>query len=476
MDERYDTVIVGAGPNGLAAAIVLAQAGQRVLVREATAVAGGGVRSAELTLPGYQHDICSAVYPLALSSPFFRSLPLAEHGLEWLHAPACLAHPFDDGTAAVLERSLAATADALRADGEPWRRLLQPFADRWTELAADVLRPIRVPRHPFLMTRFGIRAVRSARSLARATFHDEPARALFAGTAAHSMLPLTRSPTAAFGITLIAAAHAVGWPIVRGGSQRFADALVSYFRSLGGEVQTGAPVENIDELLPGANIVLDLTPRQVLRIAGHRLPARYRNALARYRYGAGAFKVDWALSEPIPWTAPECRRAVTVHLGGTLEEFTISESAAHQGKVASRPFVLLVQPTLFDAARAPAGKHIAWAYCHVPFNCSIDVTQRIEDQVERFAPGFRDCIVARSTMAPSQLERHDANLIGGDISGGLMSLRQLVARPVARFNPYTTPLDGLFLCSAATPPGAAVHGMCGYYAAHAVLGRRRGTK
>ncbi len=467
-----DAVVVGSGPNGLAAAIALAQAGRSVVVREAAETVGGGMRTEELTLPGFLHDVCSTVHPLAVSSPFFRSLPLAEHGLEWVHSPACLAHPLDDARVAMLERSPGATGATLGVDAGAWERVIGRWADRWTALADDVLAPLGIPRHPLLMARFGLQGLRSAHALAHAAFRDEPARALFAGSAAHSMVPLTRSPTASFGLMLSAAGHAVGWPIARGGSRGIAHALASYLRSLGGEIVTGAPVENIDELRSVKTILLDLTPRQVLRVAGHRLPGRYRSALERFRYGAGAFKVDWALSEPIPWRNAECARAATVHLGGTLGEIAASEQAPLEGRVAEKPFVLLVQPTLFDPSRAPARKHVAWAYCHVPFGGGVDMTRAIEDQVERFAPGFRDVVLARSVMDPAGLERHNPNLVGGDISGGAMTLRQVFFRPALRRNPYSTPVDGLYLCSASTPPGGAVHGMCGFHAARAALHRK----
>ncbi len=467
----YDAVVVGSGPNGLAAAISLARAGRSVLVREAADTLGGGMRTSELTLPGYLHDVCSIVHPLAVSSPFFRTLPLAEHGLEWVHSPACLAHPFEDGSVAMLERSMEETGATLGPDAAAWKKLFGRWVDRWMILAEDVLGPLEFPDHPLMLAHFGLYGLRSASALARSRFRGKHARALFGGNAAHSMVPLTRSPTAAFGLTLIAAGHAVGWPIARGGSQSIANALASYLRSLGGEIVTGAPVENIDELQGVRTILLDLTPQQVLGVAGHRLPARYRRALARFKYGAGSFKMDWALSEPIPWRSSECRRAATVHLGGTLEEIAASEHAPLAGRVPEKPFVLLVQPTLFDPIRAPAGKQSAWAYCHVPFGSSVDMTQAIEDQVERYAPGFRDLILARSVMGPADLERHNPNLVGGDISAGAMTLRQVFFRPVARRVPYATPVAGLYLCSASTPPGGAVHGMCGYYAARAAMGR-----
>jgi len=466
---RPDAVVVGSGPNGLAAAVALAQAGRSVVVREQAEVIGGGTRTEELTLPGFLHDVCSTVHPLGLSSPFFRTLPLEEHGLEWVHSPACLAHPFDDGSVALLERSMEATGETLGPDAKAWKKLLGRWVDRWLVLAEDVLGPLEFPDHPLLLARFGLQAVRPAYGLSKRAFVGDRARALFAGNAAHSMVPLTASPTAAFGLTLAAAGHAVGWPIARGGSRSIAHALASYLRSLGGEIVTGAPVESLDELHGVPLVLLDLTPRQVLRVCGDRVTGRYRRALERFRYGAGSFKMDWALSEPIPWRNPECRRAATVHLGGTLDEIAASEHAPLAGEVPEKPFVLLVQPTLFDPSRAPEGKHVAWAYCHVPFGCDVDMTRAIEDQIERFAPGFRDVVLARSVMAPSALERHNPNLVGGDISAGAMTLRQVFFRPALRRNPYSTPIRGVYLCSASTPPGGAVHGMCGYYAAQAAL-------
>jgi phytoene dehydrogenase-like protein len=461
--------VVGSGPNGLAAAITLAQAGLKTVLREAQATVGGGLRSAELTLPGFTHDVCSAIHSLALASPFFRTLPLADFGLEYVQPPAALAHPLDDGSAVLLERSLDATAEGLGPGGRDWVRLHAPFVRAWDEFSLDVLAPpLRIPRHPFMMARFGLRALRSATSLAR-RLRGTRARALFAGNAAHSFQPLDAAGTAAFGLLLSITGHAVGWPIARGGSQRLADALAAYFRSLGGEIVTAAPVEHLDELRPTRLVLLDLSPRQVLRIAGDKLTGGYRRALEGYRYGAAAFKLDWALDGPVPWTAPECARAATVHLGGTLEEVVASEAAHARGAVHERPFVLFVQPTLFDDSRAPGGKHTAWAYCHVPNGYTPDASGRIERQVERFAPGFRERILARSVLTPADFERRNANLIGGDISGGMMDLRQVFARPVARATPYRTPLRGVYLCSASTPPGGGGHGMCGHHAARAAL-------
>lgn len=414
----------------MAAAITLARAGLKTTLREADTTVGGGLRSGELTLPGFTHDICSAVLPLALTSPIFRDCPLSEFGLEWIQPPAALAHPLDDGSAALLERSLDATAEGLGPGGRDWRQLLAPFVRCWDELSHDVLAPpLRFPHHPIMMARFGLLGLRAATSVAR-RLRGPHAAALFAGNAAHSFLPLGDAGTAAFGLLLSITGHVVGWPIARGGSQRVADALAGYFRSLGGEILTGAPVQHLDELEGARLVLLDLSPRQVVRIAGDKLPPGYRRALERYRYGAAAFKVDWALDGPVPWTAPECGRAATVHLAGTLEEVVASEAAPARGTVHERPFVLFVQPTLFDPSRAPPGRHTAWAYCHVPNGYTEDVAHRIENQVERFAPGFRERILGRSVLTPADFERRNPNLIGGDISGGMMDLRQVFARPI----------------------------------------------
>jgi phytoene dehydrogenase-like protein len=464
-----DAVVVGAGPNGLAAAIELAHAGLSVRVIEAADTVGGGARSAELTLPGFVHDVCSAIHPLGIASPFFRTLPLADHGLEWIEPPVALAHPFDDGTAALLERSQEAAMPTLGDDDERWRRLFMPLVRDSASLLDEILAPLHVPAHPLTLARFGLRGLLPGTTVARRSFRGARARGLFAGLAAHSMLPLERPPSAAFGLMLGLLGHAAGWPFPRGGSQGLADALASYLRSLGGEIETGRRVESLAELGETRPVLLDVTPRGLLELAGDRLPDRYRRRLERYRYGPGVFKLDWALDGPIPWRAEECSRAATVHLGATLEEIAASEAAPAQNRIAERPYVLLAQQSLFDPTRAPDGRHTAWAYCHVPNGSGVDMTERIESQVERFAPGFRERILARSALGPAELERSNPNYVGGDINGGLADLRQLFTRPVARWSPYSTPLPGVFLCSASTPPGGGVHGMCGYHAARAAL-------
>jgi len=465
----YDAVVVGSGPNGLAAAITMAQAGKSVLVLEARDTIGGGCRSAELTLRGFLHDVCSAIHPLGLGSPFFRTLPLDDHGLEWVHPAAPVAHPLDDGTAVMIERSVEATAGGLGTDAGAYRRLMGPLVSGWDALAPDLLDALHLPRHPLAMARFGLKALRSARGLAESRFRGEGARAAFAGLAGHSILPLERAATAAIALVLGTAAHAVGWPLPRGGSRRIADALAAHLRSLGGEIRTGSPVESLDALPAARAVLCDVTPRQLLGLAGDRLRGRYRRQLERYRYGPAAFKLDFALSGPIPWKAAGCSRAGTVHLGGTLAEIAASEAAVARGEHPERPFVLLAQPSLFDASRAPAGRHTAWAYCHVPNGSTFDMRGRIEAQIERFAPGFRDVVLARSVLTPARLQEHNANYVGGDINGGAQDLRQLFTRPAPRIVPYSTPVPGLYICSSSTPPGGGVHGMCGYHAARAAL-------
>jgi phytoene dehydrogenase-like protein len=462
--------VVGAGPNGLAAAITLAQAGASVVVYEAETVAGGAARTLELTLPGFHHDFGSAVHPMAAGSPFFHSLPLEEHGLEWIHSPAALAHPLDDGTAVLLVRDLDEQCRLLSEDGEGWRDLLEPFARKWWALAEDILQPLGlVPRHPLLLARMGAYGAWPASMLAQRFFHGTRTRSLFAGLAAHSFLALDQPFSSSFGIAMAAAAHAVGWPIPRGGSQAITDALIHSLRSLRGIVRTSTAVEELDSLGPLDVTLCDTTPRQLLRLAGERLNSVDRRRFEHFRRGPGVFKVDYALSEPIPWRAKDCALAATVHVAGDEAVIAASESAVMHGKTSERPFMILVQPSLFDPSRAPAGRHTAWAYCHVPNGSTEDMLPRMEMQIERFAPGFRECVLARRVFPPSGLEYMDRNLEGGDISGGAMDGLQLFLRPGWRF--YATSDPTLYLCSSSTPPGGAVHGMCGHNAARLALRR-----
>ena len=467
----YDAVVVGAGPNGLAAAIELARHGRSVLVIERNATVGGGSRSAELTLPGFTHDVCSAIHPLGRASPFFSALPLDEHGLAWIEPPVQIAHPLDDGSAALVWRDLDRTAEGLGRDAARYRRLMRPIVRDW-ELIVDQmlgpLRPFRALQHPFALGRFGMLSLLPTTLLAR-PFTEPRTRALLAGTSAHSMLRLDRPVSAAFGMTLTASAHAVGWPMPRGGSQSIADALASYLRSLGGEIVTGQQVRSLDGLPPHRSVLLDLTPRQVLEVAGPRLRGLYAAQLRHYRYGPGTFKVDMALDGPIPWRNPDLLQAGTVHLGGTLEEIATSEREVARGRIPERPFVLLAQQSLFDPSRAPEGRHTAWAYCHVPNGSAVDMTDRILSQIERFAPGVRDRVLAMSVRGPAELERDNPNYVGGDINGGLQSLTQLFSRPAVRPDPYSTPDRSLFICSSSTPPGGGVHGLCGFHAARSAL-------
>jgi phytoene dehydrogenase-like protein len=473
---ELDAVVVGAGPNGLAAAVTLARAGCSVVVLESADVPGGGTRSEELTLPGFMHDVCATIHPLGVASRLFAELPLAEHGLTWVHPDAPAVHPLPDGSAAVLERSLDDTAAGLGRDAGAWRRLIGPLVKHWDGLSEGIFGPIlRLPPHPVTLTRFGIRALAPASLLARMLFRDDGARALFSGLAGHAILDLGRPLTSSFALTLAASAHAVGWPTARGGSQKIADALVSYLRSLGGEVVTSTRVSSLADIPPARAVLFDLTPRQVLAITGNRMAARYRQRLGGFRYGPGSFKLDYALDGPVPWTAPACSRTATVHLGGRAEEVALAEREVAHGRHPERPYVLCAQPSLFDSERAPAGKHTFWAYCHVPHGSTVDMTTAMEDQIERFAPGFRDRVLARHVMFPADVERHNANYVGGDIAGGSHGGLQLLARPVLTATPYSLPVDGMdaYLCSSSTPPGAGVHGMCGWWAARAALRRLR---
>ncbi|MDA8166132.1 MAG: NAD(P)/FAD-dependent oxidoreductase [Desulfobacteraceae bacterium] len=462
--------VIGSGPNGLAAAIELARAGWEVTVYESRDTPGGGARTAELTLPGFRHDICSAIHPLAVSSPAFASYGLKEAGLEWLDPELPLAHPFDDGTAAVLARPLAATADALGPDGSAWRELMAPFVREWDQMAADLLGPpLRLPANPSLLVRLALPALQPALSLANRKFHSPQTRALFGGIAAHSMLPLDQRPSAVFGLVLAIAGHARGWPLPRGGSQAITEALIVRLHHAGGEIVTGREIRSLDELPESTAVLFDLTPRQIVRIAGASLPSGYLRRLQKYRYGMGVFKIDWALSEPVPWRAEACRRAGTVHVGGSLEEIAEAERAAWRGYLTPRPFLILAQQSLFDPSRAPAGRHTLWGYCHMRHHSEASMVSAMEHQIERFAPGFRSTILARHTMNAAQMEEYNPNYVGGDINGGVQDLRQLLARPAFSLDPYAMPAEGLYICSAATPPGGGVHGLGGHYAAQSVL-------
>lgn len=460
---KRNAIVVGSGPNGLAAAIVLARAGLEVEVHETAPIAGGAARSGELTLPGFVHDLGSAVHPMALSSPFFSTLPLRDHGLDWIHSPAPLAHPLDDGTAVMLERDVRATAAELGGDASGYRKLFEPLVNRWPALMDEILRPLGLPSRPFLLAQFGLRAIQPATVLARTWFQNPRSRALFAGLSAHSNLKLEAPLSSAFGFIMGGSAHAVGWPIPRGGAQYIPDALSSILRSVRGKIVTESHVEALEQFGRHDLVLCDVSPRQFITLAGRRLPSPFRQLLERYRYGPGVYKVDWALREPIPWKARDCMRAATIHLGGSLEEIAASERDAWEGRAPENPFMLLAQPSLFDPTRAPAGRHTAWAYCHVPNGWSESALAQMEAQIERFAPGFGECILARAAKDPEQMQAWNENLIGGDIVGGAMTPKQFFLRPTWRR--YGTPLKGVYLCSSSTPPGGSVHGMCGYWAA-----------
>jgi len=469
---KYDAVVVGSGPNGLAAAITMAQQGHSVLVIEGRETIGGGARTAELTLPGFQHDVCSAIHPLGMASPFLRSLPLAEYGLEWALPPVAVAHPLDDGPAVLADNSLEQTALGLGEDAGAYRKLVAPFVANWEKLIEDLLGPLPLPpKYPLLDLAFGLKAVLTARFFARTYFSGPRARALFAGMAGHAIIPLEKPITAAFGLMMFILAHAVGWPLARGGSARITQAMAAYLRSLGGEIRTGWKVESLQALPPSRAVFLNLSPRAVIRLAGDRLPSGYRRQLERYRYGMALFKVDWALDGPIPWKDPGILNSATVHLGGTIEEIAASERQVWAGGHPEKPYIILAQQSLFDPSRAPAGKHTAWAYCHVPNGSTVDMTAPIEAQVERFAPGFRDLILKRHTRNAVETEAYNPNYVGGDINVGVQDIRQFFTRPTLSLRPYITPLKGVYICSSATPPGGGVHGMCGYHAARLALRR-----
>jgi phytoene dehydrogenase-like protein len=464
----FDGVVVGSGPNGLAAAIALQRRGLSVLLLEARASIGGGLRSGELTLPGYIHDICSAIHPMAVTSPFFHELPLEAHGLEFIYPGIAAAHPLDGGMAAVLGGSVEDTARLLGKDEHAYLQLIGPLVKDWPELAPELLGPFHFPRHLLDMASFGLKALPSALRMGR-RFSTAGARGLWGGVAAHSMLPLSKVTTSAIALVLMIAAHRKGWPMARGGSVAIANALSAYFLALGGKIETNFPVSSLSQLPSSRVVLLDLTPRQLLQIGGHRWSSLYRWQLERYRYGMGVFKIDWALDEQIPFTAEACRRAGSVHLGNSLEEIAGAERSTWNGGHPEQPFVLLAQQSIFDPSRAPSGKHTAWAYCHVPNGSKVDMTGAIERQVERFAPGFRDRILARHVMNTAQMEDYNGNYIGGDIGGGAIDIGQLFTRPALRLSPYRTSQKGIYICSSSTPPGGGVHGMCGYHAARRAL-------
>ena len=468
--KGYDAVVVGAGPNGLAAALRLAEAGATVRVYEGADTIGGGTRTAELTLPGFRHDVCSTVHPLALASPYLRRDAFLDAGLRWIHPPLALAHPFDDGSAVVLARSPEETARHLGSDSHAYQRLVGPLLAQGPGLIDDLLAPLRWPENPRAVARFGLLGLGSARSFSR-RFRGVHARGLIAGLASHSMLPLEAPLTGAIALVLGLLAHQVGWPFAAGGSQRISEAMAGMLERAAGQIKTGTWVKRFDDLPDAGIYLLDQTPRQVLTLAGERFTARYRRQLVRYRYGPGVFKIDYALDAAIPWTADACHRAGTIHLGATFEEIAEAERVVAKGRHSERPFVLLTQPTLFDPDRAPAGKHIAWAYCHVPSGSSKDMTQAIEAQIERFAPGFQQRVLARHTMTATDMQAYNPNYIDGDINGGVQDWRQHFTRPSLRRDPYTTSDPRIYICSSATPPGGGVHGMCGYHAAEATLKR-----
>lgn len=468
MAFQYDAVVVGSGPNGLAAAITMQQQGLKVLIVEAKATIGGGMRTAELTIPGYKHDICSAVHPLGSSSPFFKSLPLQEFGLQWINPPAALAHPFDDGTTAMLYPSLNATASTLGEDAHKYLSLIGPLVEDWNAMAPSLLGPLTIPSELLKTARFGLQAIKSAQQFVK-SFKGYKAKAFFGGLAAHSMLALDQQMSASFGLVLGAIGHVVNWPFPKGGSQSLADAMAAYFQSIGGTIQTDTHIRGLKQIPPAKVILFDLGPKQLLEIVREKFPQGYIKRMEKYRYGMGVFKIDWALSDPIPFTAPQCKQAGVIHVGGAYPEIAASEKSASQNKVHDKPFVLLAQPSLFDDTRAPKDNHTAWAYCHVPHGSTVDMADAIERQITRFAPDFKDVILARHTMNTVDMQYYNPNYIGGDINGGVQDIWQHFSRPILRWSPYTTPLPNIYLCSSSTPPGGGVHGMCGFHAAKKAL-------
>lgn len=465
MKNKYDAVVIGSGPNGLAAAVTIAKAGYSVKIFEAKKTIGGGMRTSELLRPGFFYDICSAIHPMAAASPFLNKLPLKEHGLKWIYPPVSLAHPFDDGSAVLLKNSVEETSQTLGIDSENYKKLMNPLLKNWNKIFKDLLGPLSIPSHPIPFTKFGIKALQSAIGFSNRKFNGKYAKGLFAGLAAHSILPLNEIFTSAIGLVLGIVGHASGWPLPEGGSQKIADSLASYFLSLGGEIETDFEVKSLNDLPKSEIILFDITPRQILKICGDKFSSSYKYQLEKYKYGSAVFKVDWILENPIPFKAKECSLAGTVHIGGTIEEIRESEYLVSKGKHSEKPYIILAQQSLFDKTRSPEGKHVGWAYCHVPNNSNFDMTERIENQIERFAPGFKDSIIDKQTTSAPDFEKYNSNYVGGDINGGMQNWRQLFTRPVISLSPYSTSLKGTYICSSSTPPGGGVHGMCGYHAA-----------